>query len=170
MEELKSYLEERSEGVLRLLEGGKRRGLEEMKKGNGQGSQKELFQMVAATQRTFLEMHDRCRIALRSAQQDQVREIALDVQYLLYLFSCQVYKIAFANKNGGVAVTFPPPEAYSRHYPGSGPEGTESLMQFLRFFGETVYSREKSNMNMTGDLDLNRKDRLNTMLYATMSS
>ncbi len=167
MEELTLYLESCSEGVLRLLEGGKKRGLEELKKGHGLGTRKDLFQAVAASQHTFLTLHDRCRTALRFARSDDVRETALDVQYLLYLFSCQVYDLAFATAGVETAVSFPPPEAYSRHYPGSGPEGKESRALFLRYFGSAVYSSDKSAINLETEIDLARKERLSSILLAS---
>lgn len=161
MEQLSQYLEQRSEGVLRLLEAGKRRGLEEQRKGKGNGSQKELFEVVAASQHAFLEMHHRCRTAVRFAHCDTIRDITLDVQYLLYLFSCQVYDLAFASNEIDISsVSFPPPEAYSRHYPGAGPEGKESSALFRHYFGETVYSSEKSYMQLDAGLDLVRKERM----------
>lgn len=160
MDELKCYLEERSEGVLRLLEGGKRRGLEELKRGKGRGSQKELFQVVASSQRAFMGLHERCRSALRFARDDEAHELALDVQYLLYLFSRQVYDLAFSEKNSPAAVSFPPPEAYSRHYPGEGPQGAEALTLFMRYFGDAVYSREKSSVHLVGAIDQAREDRM----------
>lgn len=166
MEELKRYLEECSEGVLRLLEGGKRRGLEELKKGNGQGTQKDLFQIVAASQHSFLDLHDRCRIALRFARGEEARDLALDIQYLLYLFSCQVYEVAFFTEAAAETISFPPPEAYSRHYPGSGPEDAESLKKFLRYFGDTAYSSEKSVMTVGAELDVSRKERIHSTLLA----
>ena len=165
METIKQYLEGRSEGVLRLLEGGKRRGLEELRKGNGRGSQKELFEVVAASQHAFLELHHRCRTAVRFDHSDTARDIALDIQYLLYIFSRQVYELAFSNKNvDSSTINFPPPEAYSRHYPGPGPERTESTTLFKHFFGETVYSSEKSTMQLGEGLDLARKERMDHIL------
>jgi len=161
MELLKQYLEDRSEGVLRLLEGGKRRGLEELRKGHGQGSQKELFEVVAASQHTFLDLHHRCRTAIRYAHADEARDIALDIQYLLYLFSLQVYDLAFSSKEVDVSsVSFPPPEAYSRHYPGAGPEAEESRVIFRHYFAETVYSAAKSTMQLGAELDVARKERM----------
>ncbi len=164
MEELIGYLEKCSEGVLRLLEGGKKRGLEELKKGHGRGTRKDLFQIVATSQRTFLALHDRCRTALRFARSEEAQEIALDVQYLLYLFSCQVYEIAFASEEADASVSFPPPEAYSRHYPGSGPEGQEGYRLFSRYFGDAVYSREKSSFDLETEIDMARKERLSSIL------
>lgn len=161
MEQLNQYLEERSEGVLRLLEGGKRRGLEELRKGKGNGSQKELFEVVAASQHAFLELHQRCRTAMRFAHCETVRDITLDIQYLLYLFSCQVYDLAFASQEVDISsVSFPPPEAYSRHYPGAGPEQKESRALFRHYFGDTVYSSEKSYMQLDSGIDLARKERM----------
>jgi hypothetical protein len=167
MEVLNTYLEARSEGVLRLLEGGKRRGLEELRKGNGRGSQKELFEVVAASQHTFLELHQRCRTAVRFAHADTAREIALDIQYLLYLFSKQVYELAFYRPaSDAPAVSFPPPEAYSRHYPGAGPEEPESQRMFRRYFLDTVYSTEKSTLLVGAELDLVRQARLAQIIHA----
>lgn len=157
---LMPYMEERSEAVLRLLEGGKRRGLEELKKGRGGGNQKQLFQTVAASQKAFLELHDRCRTALRAGRTEDARDIVVDIQYLLYLFSRQVYDIAFAGNIENASVSFPPPEAYSRHYPGQGPQDEEGQMLFTASFGETVYSPEKSTPSFHNDLDHARKGRL----------
>ncbi len=165
MDQLKQYLEGRSEGVLRLLEGGKRRGLEELRKGNGYGSQKELFEVVAASQHAFLELHHRCLTAVHCDHADTVRDITLDIQYLLYIFSRQVYELAFSSKEVGASpISFPPPEAYSRHYPGSGPEGTEHFALFKTYFGDTVYSSEKSTMQFGSGLDLARKERMHHIL------
>lgn len=164
MDDLKRYLEERSEGVLRLLEGGKRRGLEELRKGNGHGTRKELFQVVAAAQRAFLELHDRCRTALRYARNEEMRDATLDVQYLLYLFSREVYELAFSTSENGPSVSFPPPEAYSRHYPGSGPEDDASCDLFRRYFGDTVYSSEKSNLQPDVGPDPIRAQRVSQIL------
>jgi len=161
MEQLKRYLEGRSEGVLRLLEGGKRRGLEELRKGKGKGTQKELFEVVAASQHAFLELHHRCCTAVHFAHGDTARDLALDIQYLLYLFSRQVYELAFSTSEvEASSVSFPPPEAYSRHYPGSGPEGKESSALFRFYFGETIYSSEKSTMPLGAEIDLARKERM----------
>ncbi len=165
MEQLAQYLEGRSEGVLRLLEGGKRRGLEELRKGNGQGNQKDLFEVVAASQHTFLDLHHRCRTAIRFSHNETARDIALDIQYLLYLFSRQVYDLAFSRADvDGDSVSFPPPEAYSRHYPGPGPEGMETRALFRQYFGDTVYSSEKSSMQLATELDMARTERLSYIL------
>jgi hypothetical protein len=158
-------MEERSEGVLRLLEGGKRHGIEELKKGKGRGTQKELFEAVVASQHAFLELHRQCRSAIRFDNSDRARDIALDIQYLLYFFSCQVYELAFSSREADApAVSFPPPEAYSRHYPGSGPDEPEDSAHFRRFFGETLYSSEKSTMKSTTGLDAERKERISHLL------
>lgn len=171
MELLKQYLEKQSEAVLRLLEGGKRRGLEELRKGNGRGTQKDLFEVVAASQRTFLDLHHRCRTAVRFAHADTARDISLDVQYLLYLFSIQVYGLAFCRKDEGAPpVSFPPPEAYSRHYPGAGPEQAESLVLFQRYFADTVYSSDKSRMQTGAEIDLARKRRLVQILLQSQAA
>ncbi|WP_020675780.1 hypothetical protein [Geopsychrobacter electrodiphilus] len=164
MEMLKTYMESRSEGVLRLLEGGKRRGLEELRKGNGRGTQKALFEIVASSQHTFLELHHRCQMALRFAHGETAREVALDIQYLLYLFSKRVYEVAFSRDETDPSISFPPPEAYSRHYPGSGPEEPESQRLFRRYFDDTVYSTDKSRLQVGAELDVARKERLAQVL------
>lgn len=168
--QLMPYLEERAEGVLRLLEGGKRRGFEEFEKGKGRGSKKELFQAVAASQRAFVDLHNRCCAALRVARKEEVREIVVDVQYLIDLFSRQVYEIAFVSEIGQDAVSFPPPQAYSRHYPGPGPQDPSSLQLFREYFGETAYSAEKSSPSFSYHLDQIRKDRLEGIFHSRRST
>ncbi len=165
MEKLGPYLAERSEGVLRLLEGGKRRGLEELKKGKGQGSQKDLFQAVVASQHAFMELHESCRTALRLERSEDARNIAIDIQYLLYLFSRRVYELAFAGSEGIDSVSFPPPEAYSRHYPGEGPDSPAEREFFLSVFGDTTYLSEKSKPNYPHQIDPIRLERLLKMVH-----
>ncbi len=165
MNQLTQCLDKQSEAVLRLLEGGKRRGLEELRKGKGRGSQKELFAMVSATEHAFLELHKRCGTAVRFSRRDTATDTALDIQYLLFHFSRQVYDMAFSTKEVDPAsISFPPPEAYSRHYPGSGPEDKETYTAFKQYFGETVYLTVKSNLHQGAEIDLARKDRILQLL------